>query len=215
MTDPTVRLARPDDAEAIADAHVRGWLTTYRGLVPDSVLDGLSVERAPTFWRDTITARDGRRDRRPRTWVVEEAGQVRGFASTGEIRDQPDGLAGAGEVFAIYLAPEARGRGLGRALFGHVVDDLRGRGLEPVVVWVFEANAGTRRFYEAAGFRARWRAPTRRLRRGLPSGDPLPTRLTARRSALAAWRTGEPRGVRKYRPGPGPPDRATRIEPRP
>ncbi len=105
MTGPTVRLARPDDAEAIA-----------------------------------------------RTWVVEEAGQVRGFASTGEIRDQPDGLTGAGEVFAIYLAPEARGRGLGRTLFGHVVDDLRDRGFDPVVVWVFEANASTRRFYEAAGF---------------------------------------------------------------
>lgn len=151
MTDPTVRLARPDDAEAIADAHVRGWLTTYRGLVPDSVLDGLSVERRTTFWRDTIEAETST-ETPARTWVVEEDGQVRGFASTGEIRDQPDGLEGAGEVFAIYLAPEAGGRGLGRALFGHVVDDLRDRGFEPVVVWVFEANANTRRFYEAAGF---------------------------------------------------------------
>ena len=152
MTEPiTVRLARPDDAEAIADAHVRGWLTTYRGLVPDSVLDGLSVERRTTFWRDTITS-ETTAETPARTWVVEEAGQVRGFASTGPVRDQPNGLSGAGEVFAIYLAPEARGRGLGRALFGHVVDDLRGRGLHPVVVWVFEANAATRRFYEAAGF---------------------------------------------------------------
>ena len=152
MTDPTVRLARPDDAEAIADAHVRGWLTTYRGLVPDAFLDGLSVERRTTFWRDTITA-ETTAETPARTWIVEEAGEVRGFASTGPNRDQPDGLAGAGEVFAIYLAPEARGRGLGRTLFGHVVDDLPSRGLEPGVVWGFEANAGTRRFYEAAGFR--------------------------------------------------------------
>ena len=151
MTDPVVRPARPDDAETIADAHVRGWLTTYRGLVPDSVLSGLSVERRATFWRDTITS-ETTAETPARTWVVEEGGQVRGFASTGEVRDQPDGLAGAGEVFAIYLAPEARGRGLGRALFGHVVDDLRDRGFDPVVVWVFEANANTRRFYEAAGF---------------------------------------------------------------
>jgi L-amino acid N-acyltransferase YncA len=151
VTDPTVRLARPDDAEAIADAHVRGWLTTYRGLVPDSVLDALSVERRTTFWRDTIMT-ETTSETSARTWVVEEGGQVRGFASTGEVRDQPDGLRGAGEVFAIYLAPEARGRGLGRALFGHVVDDLRGRGFDPVVVWVFEANGDTRRFYEAAGF---------------------------------------------------------------
>lgn len=170
MTEPTVRLARPDDAEAIADAHVRGWLAAYRGLVPDPILDGLSVERRATFWRDTITtetaagaagaagagtttAGTAADPAAARTWVVEEGGHVRGFASTGPVRDHPDGLAGAGEVFAIYLAPEARGRGLGRTLFGHVVDDLRGRGFDPVVVWVFEANAGTRHFYEAAGFR--------------------------------------------------------------
>ena len=32
---------RPTDAGAIADAHVRGWLAAYRGLVPDSILDGV------------------------------------------------------------------------------------------------------------------------------------------------------------------------------
>lgn len=153
MTGPTVRVARPDEAEAIADAHVRGWQTTYRGIVPDEVLDGLSVERRTTFWRDTITAETAADASLARTWVVEDEGRVHGFASTGAIRDQPEGLAGAGEVFAIYLAPEAQGRGLGRTLFAHAVDDLRTRGLDPVVVWVFEANASARRFYEAAGFR--------------------------------------------------------------
>ena len=166
MTAPIVRAARPDDAEAIADAHVRGWLTTYRGLVPDEFLDGLSLERRATYWRDTIAAEAAvqARDRSmddaaeaearavARTWVVEETGQVRGFAATGAIRDQPDGIEAAGEVFAIYLVPEARGRGLGRALFARVVDDLHARGFHPIVLWVFEANTGARRFYEAAGF---------------------------------------------------------------
>ena len=151
-TAPTVRVARTDDAEAIADAHVRSWLATYRGLVPDAILDGLSVERRTTFWRDTISAETGGSVPTARTWVVEAAARVQGFAATGAIRDQPDGLAGAGEVFAIYLAPEARGRGFGRALFTHAVDDLRARGFDPVVVWVFEANTEARRFYEAAAF---------------------------------------------------------------
>ena len=61
---------------------------------------------------------------------------------------------GAGEVYAIYLSPEARGVGHGRTLFGHVVSDLQARGFDPVVVWVFEANTVARRFYEAAQFRA-------------------------------------------------------------
>jgi ribosomal protein S18 acetylase RimI-like enzyme len=147
----TVRLARPEDAAAIADAHVRGWLATYRGLVPDSVLDGLSVERRTTHWRETIASQMPG-DSVGRTWVVEDAGVVRGFAATGAVRDAPDDLAAAGEVLAIYLAPEARGQGLGRAIFSHTVEDLRARGFDPIVVWVFEANTAARRFYEAAGF---------------------------------------------------------------
>lgn len=153
VTAPTVRAARPDDAEAIADAHVRGWLATYRGVVPDAILDGLSTDRRTAYWRDTIAAETATGAAPARTWVVEAAGAVQGFASTGPIRDQPAGLPDAGEVFAIYLAPEARGRGLGRVLFGYAVDDLVARGFDPIVVWVFEANAGARRFYEAASFR--------------------------------------------------------------
>jgi L-amino acid N-acyltransferase YncA len=148
---PTVRLAGSEDAAAIADAHVRGWLATYRGLVPDSVLDGLSVERRTTHWRETIASQTPA-DSVGRTWVVEVAGVVRGFAATGAIRDAPDDLAVAGEVLAIYLAPEARGQGLGRAIFSHAVEDLQARGFHPIVVWVFEANTAARRFYEAAGF---------------------------------------------------------------
>ncbi len=89
-----------------------------------------------------------------RTWVIETASEgVAGFADGGAARDEsavpPDG---AGEVYAIYLRPERRRRGLGRALFAHTVTDLVERDFDPLVVWVFEANADTRQFYEAAGF---------------------------------------------------------------
>jgi len=33
-----IRVATPDDAEAIVDAHVRSWQVAYRGLIPDPVL---------------------------------------------------------------------------------------------------------------------------------------------------------------------------------
>ena len=147
-----VRLATSDDAAAIADAHVRGWLTAYRGLVPDSILAGFSVERRTAQWRDRLASVTPAAE--TRTWVVVDGGRVLGFVDTGPGRDEsappPDG---AGEVYAIYLAPEARGRGHGRALFGHAVADLLARGYDPIVVWVFEANAGGRRFYERGGFR--------------------------------------------------------------
>ena len=160
MTQARVRLATADDAAAIAAVHVGSWQATYRGLVPDAILDGLSLERRVASWRETIEreARElaaGEAVESTRTWVVEANDRVVGFAATGPGRAEsappPDG---AGEVYAIYLAPGSRGQGYGRALFASAVRDLHDRAFEPIVVWVFEANAVARRFYEAAGFRA-------------------------------------------------------------
>lgn len=112
----------------------------------------MSIEARRDFWIRKI----GRASTDPaiegRIWVVEEAGVVAGFATTGPSRDE-DAERGTGEVNAIYLAPEAWGRGLGLALLAHAADDLRARGFAPLVLWVIEANTRGRRFYERAGWR--------------------------------------------------------------
>ena len=153
MSGPIVRPARPSDAAAIADTHIRGWQVAYRGLVPDAVLDGFDVGRRTAAWRDHLAAEPGPGPT-SWTWVVEAAaGEVVGFCQAGVARDEgvapPDG---AGEVYAIYLRPERRREGFGRALFAAVLTHLDAAGFDPLVVWVFEANEATRRFYEAAGF---------------------------------------------------------------
>jgi GNAT superfamily N-acetyltransferase len=148
----TVRPAVPADAPALAAVHIAAWRAAYRGLVPDEVLDGFSVEQRTARWERQL-AEFAAPDASGRAWVVELGGDLVGFASTGPLRDDPSDLAThGGEVYAIYLAPELIGRGLGRTLFRRAVDDLVERGFEPILVWVFEANERGRRFYEAAGF---------------------------------------------------------------
>jgi L-amino acid N-acyltransferase YncA len=123
----------------------------YRGIVPDAILDGMSIEARREFWRRAIGRRSSEPANEARVWVVEEAGVVRGFAATRACRDA-DAAPGTGEVNSIYLAPEAWGRGLGRALLDQAADDLRTRGFAPLILWVIEANARGRRFYERAGW---------------------------------------------------------------
>ncbi|MFL5679104.1 MAG: GNAT family N-acetyltransferase [Chloroflexota bacterium] len=142
-----VRLARPEDAAALADVHVRSWQAAYRGIVPDAILDGLSVERRAAWWRETLTT-----DKTLRVWVVEGDGRVVGFAATAPRRDD-DLPPGAGEVESIYLAPDAWSVGLGRAVLAVAVDDLQDRGFEPLVLWVLTLNERARGFYEAVGWR--------------------------------------------------------------
>ena len=55
-------------------------------------------------------------------------------------------------VYAMWVAPEARGAGVGRALVEAVAGWARGRGCERLVLRVTEANEPARRFYAACGF---------------------------------------------------------------
>jgi GNAT superfamily N-acetyltransferase len=142
-----VRPATEDDAGPIGDVHVRSWRAAYAGIVPQPILDGLSAERRAEYWRDAI----GNTTNDPK-WVVERDGRVLGFAATGPARDD-DLPPQTGEVYAIYVDPEAWSTGLGRRLFAAAVDDLVGRGFVGLVLWVLTDNARARRFYAAAGWR--------------------------------------------------------------
>lgn len=144
----TIRRATVADAEAIAAVHVDGWQWGYRGQLPDAVLDGLgaTLERRVAFWREE-TAREN-----VAVVVMELGGTVVGFASFGAARDA-DVEPGAGELYLIYLARDAAGRGMGRALHEHVLAELRGRGHRRAVLWTLETNTRARRFYEIAGWR--------------------------------------------------------------
>jgi len=142
-----VRPAALDDAEAIATVHVRSWQSAYRGLMPDDLLDGLSVERRAASWRSLMEADTG--------WnallVLEDGVGIQGFVHLCAAR-----FAGAraqtGEVTAIYLEPASWGRGAGRALMDAAVQCLTARGFTDAILWVLVGNERARRFYEAAGW---------------------------------------------------------------
>jgi ribosomal protein S18 acetylase RimI-like enzyme len=167
--DPTVRPARPADAEAMARAHARSWRATYTGLLPDVVIDDVvasEVARAER-WRAWL-ADPGRPGD---AFVAELGGRVVGFVFWGRSEepgarlapadgDLGDEHAAAGEVQAIYLDPEAFGRGVGRALLAAASDAIRAQGLDRAVLWVLASNRRARRFYEAAGWHADGRTKT-------------------------------------------------------
>lgn len=153
--DARIRLAEPDDAEALGTIEATSYLATYRGIMPDSVLARVSPERMIERLRPRLeTAAAGPPDERHRMWVIlDDVGVVRGYATTEPATDQflpPP--AGAGELESLYLDPGAIGQGFGRALLAHAVGDLIAHGFDPLILWAFEHNDRARRFYERAGW---------------------------------------------------------------
>ncbi|MGW6444546.1 N-acetyltransferase family protein [Lentzea sp. NPDC055074] len=133
----TVRPAVVSDAQAVAHVHVETWRAAYRGLVPDSVLDGLSVRQRAEMWERGIPHGG--------VWVGLVDGEVAGFCAVGPSRE-PDAVF---ELFAIYVLPSAWGTPLGYELARAALGDE-----QDVVLWVFDENPRARRFYERLGFRA-------------------------------------------------------------
>jgi len=140
-----VRPARPDDAPAVAGVHVRSWQVGYRGILAPDYLDGLRPEDRMGSYTFGSTDPDA-----PATIVAVENGALCGFATTGPSRDTdiPDG----GEVLALYVDPEAWGRGVGRRLMGEARQRLSRRGYTDAVLWVLLGNERADRFYRADGW---------------------------------------------------------------
>ena len=136
-----IRPVTEDDALAIETIRVRGWRTAYRHVFPAADLDALPI--APERWRARIAVP-------PPGWatiVCEDDGDVVGFASTGPSRDEDE----LGELYAIYVDPEAWSTGAGRALIESAEERLA-REWPAALLWVLEDNPRGRNFYERAGW---------------------------------------------------------------
>jgi ribosomal protein S18 acetylase RimI-like enzyme len=133
-----------EDARAIAAVHVEGWQWAYRGLLPDDLLDNLSVDGKTASWTRRLA--DEPLDQR--VWVACLHGSTVGFADTGEARD----ARGQAQLRAIYVRADAAGRGIGCALMLQVLGDLERRDYRSAMLWVYADNVRARRFYERFGW---------------------------------------------------------------
>jgi ribosomal protein S18 acetylase RimI-like enzyme len=141
-----VRAAQLDDCDAIARIQVTAWRETYRGMIPDSVIEGYSEEKRRRQWRQAIAlGKSG-----PAVFVAIDANDAPiGFGAAGKARDPA--LKADAEIYAIYVVQSAHGQGAGRALLRALFAAMAARGHRSIGLWVFTGNAAARRFYERIG----------------------------------------------------------------
>ena len=114
------RLAQARDAQSIARIEVEAWQTTYAGALPDDYLLGLSIERRRARWARELRPGHG-------VWVWQEDPQgIVGFGHCGRQRGTSPGYDG--EIYMLYLLPDAQARGVGRQLLLAMLEWLRNSG---------------------------------------------------------------------------------------
>jgi L-amino acid N-acyltransferase YncA len=139
-----VRAATTEDCDVIAEVHVASWRESYRGLIPQSVLDALSTPERKLAWQKTFAGLG-----RYPVYVAEDEGRIIGFAQGGTCRGEA--LGQEMEVYAIYLLARAQRRGIGGKLLKTVMSDFIAEGERSAGLWVMRDNAIARKFYEKFG----------------------------------------------------------------
>jgi GNAT superfamily N-acetyltransferase len=138
-----IRLIGDEDWTAFRDIRLRSLLDTPDAFGSTYGEESTASENA---WRDWAAGRW--RNGTAAVFLAEDEGRAVGTA-TGAAYDAAPGEA---HVYAMWVAPDARGAGVGRALLDAVARWARDRGDSRLQLQVTEANDPARAFYGACGF---------------------------------------------------------------
>jgi GNAT superfamily N-acetyltransferase len=141
----TFREAAASDADAIAGLHTASWRKAYRGILPDSFLDGPIVDERREAWRSRLSSPSPHRQL---VLLALHNESPVGFACV-LLDEEP--VRGAC-LDNLHVLSGCQGRGIGRQLFARAAQWTRAvEPTWPMHLWVFEENRPAIRFYDALG----------------------------------------------------------------
>ena len=139
-----IRAPRIDEAAGAAVVQYRSWVATYTPLMRPDQAAQLTLAERVAHWEWLLGSQQ-----HMGSLVAVSSGGIVGLVAW-EISVDAD--ASVGEIHAIHVASEERGRGVGWRLLDAAVEALRGHGLRRAILWVVEDNSTARAFYERQGW---------------------------------------------------------------
>lgn len=136
----SLRKAAPADSEAMAFVHVSSWRETYKDLLDESLINNFSEENRKKMW-DSFLANNSEAQR---AYVVLYDGKIVGLSSWRESTDHV-------ELLTLYVLKEFHGKGLGKALFKKVEEDVAKK-RKKLSTWVLKEN-NAKSFYKKMGLK--------------------------------------------------------------
>jgi GNAT superfamily N-acetyltransferase len=140
-----IRTAELSDADAIARVHVASWEGSYRGIMPDDMIDARTVEVRRRQWAACLEDPN-----RVTLVACDESDAVLGFASA-LLLNGTDQAFGS-YLQTLYLEPRAKNGGIGRQLLRALAERLRVTGVSTMALRTLRLNPA-RGFYEHLGAR--------------------------------------------------------------
>lgn len=143
-----MRRAEPSDAGGVARVWCAAWGSDFRGLIADELLDSISLAERRETWRGRLAQPDPAAP----TLVAASGEEVLGYCRAILPSRDPDAGRLTAEIANLYVSPEHRREGVGRALLAATTALLRSEDWLELTLWVFRGNHAARRFYAQIGF---------------------------------------------------------------
>jgi ribosomal protein S18 acetylase RimI-like enzyme len=143
MSTYTIRPARIEDAEGVAEVVAEAWKWAYRGVLREEQIapqtdKSARAERFRQWWNPSVAY----------VVAVNEEGMVLGFAVEGTSPGAPDFDA---EIAGLYVHPSEARRGIGLVLVAAMAKIFSERGLRSLCIHTLRDNRIGRGFYEKIG----------------------------------------------------------------
>ena len=140
-----IRSAVEKDASRLAEIHIFGWRTAYKGIISDEILfKSLQVNKRIATFEKAI------KEKKEETLVFEENGIIKAFMTIGKSRNEDK--KNAFELWGIYVDPGFKRTGIGRKLLRRCEETAKERNYTENILWVLKDNKPARSFYEKMGY---------------------------------------------------------------
>ena len=135
-----IREAQLDDAEAIAKVIVEAWQGAYTGIVDQTHVDSMNVQRFVHIMNENL------KQKKEKIFIYEENQIVKGFIS-GKFTDFEDHQC---ETVGFYVLPKYQGVGIGSTLFRYIQSYFSDNNCRKMILWTLK-GAKNNSFYKNKG----------------------------------------------------------------
>lgn len=140
-----IRKAKSGDESTLAYIQTESWKSAFKDILPTDVLEKCTqIEKATAMYKRLLEQNVGN------GYILSVEGKPHCIAWWDATREAD--MPGYAELICIHSLPDNWHKGYGSKMMQRVLGDIQAAGYQKVMLWVFEANARARSFYEAHGF---------------------------------------------------------------
>ena len=135
-----IRKAIVSDASAIAAININTWKIAYKGIIPQSHLDSLSINDKIPRWEKAI---NDLAENKKNLYVAEisifNGKEIIGFSMGGPSHFEDYKIDG--DLHAIYILPKYWKQGIGTLLFNSVIKFFISMNYKTMIIWALKENS--------------------------------------------------------------------------